>query len=64
MVTRKTLMELFGTLPDKVSPGAAIIEDVDYGAYWRKTIEYAVELDERIRAPVTFDSWQCWMSVI
>lgn len=50
MITRKTLIKLLGILPDKVSPRVAIIDKIDCGSYWRKTIEYAVESDERIRA--------------
>jgi dienelactone hydrolase len=50
MITRETLIKLLGILPDEVSPGVVVIDEVDCGAYWRKTLEYAVESDERIRA--------------
>ena len=50
MIKRDTLIELLGILPEKVSPDVAVLDEVDCGSYWRKTIEYTVELDERIRA--------------
>lgn len=50
MIKRDNLIELLGILPEKASPGVLTLDEVDCGSYWRKTIEYAVEADERIRA--------------
>ncbi len=50
MITRETLIELLGTLPEKVPPDVAVLDQVDCGSYWRKTVEYAVEPGQRIRA--------------
>lgn len=50
MITRETLINLLGILPDKAPPAPAVVDEVDCGSYLRQTIEYAVEPDERIRA--------------
>ncbi len=50
MITRDKLVELLGILPNKVPHATTLIETVDCGSYWRQTIEYAVEHNERIRA--------------
>ncbi|MDX2109183.1 MAG: acetylxylan esterase [Verrucomicrobiota bacterium] len=50
MIDRAKLIELLGILPVKVAPEMAVLEAVDCGSYWRRTIEYAVEPGERIRA--------------
>jgi len=50
MLTRDKLIDLLGILPEKTPPAPAVLEEVDCGLYWRRTIEYAVEPGERIRA--------------
>ena len=50
MMTRETLINLLGSLPDKVCPEPTVIDEVDCGPYLRRTIEYAVEPGERIQA--------------
>jgi hypothetical protein len=41
MLTRDKVIELLGILPLKVPPATTMIEAVDGGSCWRKTIEYA-----------------------
>jgi dienelactone hydrolase len=50
MISKDKLIELLGVLPKKVPPATTLIEEADCGSYWRKTVEYAVEHNERIRA--------------
>ena len=49
-MTRETFIRLLGKLPNKVLPILSIIDEVDCGSFLRRTIEYAVEQDERIKA--------------
>jgi len=50
MVNRETFIDLLGPLPEKVTPAAAVTDEVDCGTFLRRTIEYSVESGERIRA--------------
>jgi len=50
MMTREKFINLLGLLPDKTRPASIVIDEVDCGSYLRRTIEYAVEPGERIRA--------------
>ncbi len=43
-------MRLLGPLPEVVPPGPAVLGDLDCGSFTRRTIEFAVEPGERIRA--------------
>ena len=50
MLTRDILINLLGILPVKVSPDIALLDEQDCVGHVRKTLEYAVEPGERIRA--------------
>ena len=50
MISREKFISLLGTLPDKVLPAPTIVDEVECGSFLRRTVEYAVERGERIRA--------------
>jgi len=50
MMKRDELLNLIGPFPEKVDPGATLLESVDCGTYIREKIEYSVEQGDRIKA--------------
>ena len=50
MLNRETLISLLGPLPDNAPPALNVVDEVDCGSFLRRTIEYSVEPNERIKA--------------